>query len=104
MTKNIEEQCYLDLVNRPHQNRYVCIVWRTLSDNTLPLLTTKFVPSNVVLKELLWILKGQTDSKILHDNGGSKWIQRLFKDRDEGDLGPIYASRGRPVCLFGERV
>jgi thymidylate synthase len=113
MTKNIEEQCYLDLVNkcinhgdyrldRTKIGTFALFGERLvfdLSDNTLPLLTTKFVPSNVVLKELLWILKGQTDSKILHDNGVKIWDlngskdflnSRGFLDRDEGDLGPIY--------------
>ena len=73
MTKNIEEQCYLDLVNkcinqgdyrldRTKIGTFALFGERLvfdLSDNTLPLLTTKFVPSNVVLKELLWILKGR---------------------------------------------
>lgn len=57
MTKNIEEQCYLDLVNKGDYRLDRTKIGTCerlvfdLSDNTLPLLTTKFVPSNVVLKE-----------------------------------------------------
>jgi len=67
--------------------------------NSIPLLTTKFVPFKMVVKELLWFLKGQTDNKILQDQGVHIWDgnttrdfldKRGLKDYKEGDIGPMY--------------
>jgi thymidylate synthase len=69
-----------------------------------PLLTTKKLFVKGILKELLWMLKGQTDSKILEKQGVHFWNangsrefldSRGFVDRDEGDLGPIYGFQWR---------
>jgi len=64
-----------------------------------PLLTTKKMFWKGVTTELLWFLRGQTDSKILEKQGVNIWTgntSREFLDslghteRREGDGGPIY--------------
>lgn len=68
-----------------------------LRNNEFPLLTTKRVFWRGVVEELLWLIKGCTDSKLLakkgvhiwDDNGSRQFLDKLgFKDREEGDLGP----------------
>lgn len=76
---------------------------------SLPLYTTKFVSWKAVLKELLWILKGQTDSKILEAQGVPIWklnttrefldSRKLF-DYEEGDTGPLYGSLRFYGCQY----
>jgi len=55
-------------------------------------------------KELIWFIKGSTNSKILSDagvkiwdgNGSREFLDQLgFKDREEGDLGPVYGFQWR---------
>jgi len=67
--------------------------------NSIPLLTTKFVNINLVIKELLFFLRGETDSKILENQGVNIWkanTTRDFLDKNglnnlvEGDMGPMY--------------
>ena len=66
----------------------------------LPILTTKFVPLTIIIKELLWFLRGDTDAKILQKDGVKIWdgnSSREFLDNrglqhyEEGDLGSIYS-------------
>lgn len=66
---------------------------------TIPLYTTKFVSWRMVLSELLWFLRGETDSKILEAQGINIWKantsrefldNRGLKEYREGDLGPLY--------------
>jgi dihydrofolate reductase/thymidylate synthase len=48
-----------------------------------PLLTTKFVSHKNIIEELLWILRGDTDVKILEDRGVKIWsanVSREFLD------------------------
>jgi thymidylate synthase len=75
-----------------------------LEGGTLPLLTTKKMFVKGILKELLWIMKGQTNSKILDKDGVKFWNDnstRQFLDSrglhnyEEGDLGPIYGFQWR---------
>lgn len=75
-----------------------------LSSDALPLLTTKFVPFKMVVKELLWFLKGQTDNNILRAQGVYIWdgnTSRDFLDKRglgayrEGDIGPMYGFNWR---------
>ena len=47
---------------------------------TLPMITTKFVPFLLTLKELIFFLKGQTDSKILEQQGVSIWKQNTSRE------------------------
>jgi thymidylate synthase len=71
---------------------------------TIPVLTTKFVPFKMVVKELLWFLKGHTDNKILQEQGVHIWdgnTSRQFLDQrglshyKEGDIGPMYGYQWR---------
>ncbi|EEB09423.1 thymidylate synthase [Schizosaccharomyces japonicus yFS275] len=116
---NKEEQQYLDLIKRiletgelrndrtgtgtrsifaPPQLRF------SLSNNTLPLLTTKKVFLRGVLQELLWFLRGDTNAKHLTEkdihiwdgNGSREFLDKMgFFDRAEGDLGPVYGFQWR---------
>ena len=69
-----------------------------------PLLTTKRVFWRGVVEELLWMISGSTDSKklaakgvhIWDGNGGREFLDSMgFKDRREGDLGPVYGMQFR---------
>lgn len=70
----------------------------SLSDNNLPLLTTKKMFFNGIIHELLWFLKGQTNNKILQknnvhiwdDNTSSNFLKNNNLPYNEGDAGPIY--------------
>jgi thymidylate synthase len=68
-----------------------------LSKGTLPLFTTKRVAFKAVFEELLWFLRGCTDSmklsqkgvKIWDGNGSREALDKLgLMDRRVGDLGP----------------
>lgn len=70
-----------------------------LSNGLFPILTTKFVPLRLVFEELMFFLRGQTNSKILEDKGVNIWkpnSTREFLDSigknqySEGELGPMY--------------
>lgn len=67
--------------------------------SSIPLLTTKNVPFKMIIKELLWILQGHTDAKILQKQGVHIWdgnTSREFLDEQglhhypEGVLGAGY--------------
>lgn len=75
-----------------------------LRDNTMPLLTTKRVFWRGVVEELLWFIKGSTDSYKLKEkgvhiwdaNGSREFLDECgFKEREEGDLGPVYGFQWR---------
>ncbi|MEL7341888.1 MAG: thymidylate synthase, partial [Bacteroidota bacterium] len=64
-----------------------------------PAVTTKRLFFRGVVEELLWFLRGQTDSKILEDKGINIWKgnttrefldQKGLTDYPEGEAGPIY--------------
>ncbi|KAJ7594082.1 thymidylate synthase/dCMP hydroxymethylase domain-containing protein [Mycena floridula] len=76
----------------------------SLTDNTLPLLTTKRTFFRGIAEELLWFIHGCTDSTLLSkkgikiwDGNGSKAFleSRGLGDRREGDLGPVYGFQWR---------
>jgi thymidylate synthase len=76
----------------------------SLQNGTLPILTTKKVAWKTCLKELLWFIRGQTDNKILKDQGVHIWDangSRNFLDGrglnlyPEDILGPIYGFQWR---------
>ena len=76
----------------------------SLADNTLPLLTTKRTFLRGIVEELLWFVRGCTDSKLLSaegvkiwDGNGSKEFleKRGLGHRREGDLGPVYGFQWR---------
>jgi thymidylate synthase len=71
---------------------------------TIPVLTTKFVPWKSCIKELLWFLKGQTDVTLLQKEGVRIWdgnSSREFLDNrglhhlPEGDIGAGYGFNWR---------
>ena len=81
----------------------------TLKDGRFPMLTTKQVFWKAVVLELLWMISGSTDSKVLDRQGVKIWnantsketLKRLaiegydVKDYEEGDLGPGYGFQWR---------
>jgi dihydrofolate reductase/thymidylate synthase len=76
---------------------------------SIPLLTTKSVPWKHVIEELLWFMRGDTDSKILSKKGVRIWdgnTSRKFLDSrglylyDEGVLGKGYGWQWR---FFGAK-
>lgn len=75
-----------------------------LSNQIIPLLTTKRVFWRGVVEELLWFISGSTNANVLKDKGVHIWDKnssksflesRGFKDREEGDLGPVYGFQWR---------
>ncbi|KAK2462319.1 hypothetical protein APHAL10511_005625 [Amanita phalloides] len=78
----------------------------SLSDMTLPLLTTKKTFIRGIAEEIIWFISGCTDSKVLSQrgvkiwdgNGSKEFLEKrgLLKDgRREGDLGPVYGFQWR---------
>ncbi|XP_062501913.1 thymidylate synthase-like isoform X2 [Corticium candelabrum] len=112
-----EEQQYLDLIRNimDHGNRKADRTrvgthsifgaqMRFSLRNTFPLLTTKRVFWRGVVEELVWFIRGSTNAKELSDrnvkiwdaNGSRDFLDCLgMKDREEGDLGPIYGFQWR---------
>ncbi|CAD5230642.1 unnamed protein product [Bursaphelenchus okinawaensis] len=76
----------------------------SLRNGNMPLLTTKKVHWKAIVEELLWFIKGETNSKTLSAKGVKIWDangsrefldQYGFKHREVGDLGPIYGFQWR---------
>jgi len=71
--------------------------------DTFPLLTTKRVFWRGIVEELLWFIRGDTNSKHLEekgikiwsDNGSRKFLDSRGLNYEEGDLGPIYGFQWR---------
>lgn len=116
--QNLEEQNYLNLLKEVLENGETRMdrtgtgtkslfgkkLEFSLENNVLPVLTTKKIPIKSVIKELMWFLKGQTDSKILESQGVSIWkanTSRDFLDKrglshlEEGDAGANYSHQWR---------
>ena len=76
----------------------------SLKDGKIPILTTKKTAWKTCLKELLWFIRGDTDNKILQDQGVHIWdgnTSREFLDSRglnhyrEGLIGPGYGFQWR---------
>lgn len=88
----------------------------SLANGKIPILTTKKMAWKTCLKELLWFIRGETDNKLLVDQGVHIWdgnSSREFLDsrnltsNTEGILGPIYGRQWRNFnapynCATGE--
>jgi thymidylate synthase len=76
----------------------------SLANSTLPLITTKKTFLRGIIEELLWFIKGQTDSTLLSKKGVKIWDGNGSKEflekrglghRRIGDLGPVYGFQWR---------
>lgn len=116
LTLNKEENAYLSLLREVSENGVVrngrngetkSIFGKTLEFNlekTYPLLTTKKMFFKGIFEELMFFLRGQTDSKILENKKIGIWkgnTNREFLnsmgmvDRREGIMGPMYGYQWR---------
>lgn len=82
------------------------VFFRTLSHDLsqgFPLITLKKVFFRGVFEELMWMLKGETNSKILEEKGINIWKE--WADAS-GDLGPIYGKiwRNWPGSVWRDQI
>ena len=70
-----------------------------LTDNKIPLLTTKKMFTKGIIHEILWYLMGSTNIKYLVDNGIHIWD--AWAD-ENGELGPVYGSTWRNWPTYKE--
>jgi thymidylate synthase len=83
-----------------------------LSDGRFPLLTTKKMFFRGIVEELLFFIRGETDSKLLEAIGVNIWRPNTtrefldsngFHDRREGLMGPMYGFQWRSFnCMYDD--
>jgi thymidylate synthase len=121
---NLEEKSYLDLLSNILENGSIrkdrtgvgtksifgTQLRFSLADNILPILTTKKLFIRGVIEELLFFIRGETDTKKLEAKGVNIWkgnTTRQFLDNrgltdiSEGDMGKGYGFQYRN---FGGRI
>ena len=82
-----------------------------VSDN-FPLLTTKKMFLKGIIEELLFFIRGDTDTNILRDKGIRIWdgnTSREFLDKmgleyDVGDMGPMYGYQWNFLIKYNEKT
>jgi thymidylate synthase len=62
-----------------------------LTDNKIPLLTTKKMFWRAIVEELMWFVRGETNNKVLTEKGINIWTPNSKTE----DLGPIYGFQWR---------
>jgi len=117
MTSNLEEMQYLNLIQKilhrgtmeQGRNGNTLSVFGesmrfSLENGKIPILTTKKTAWKTCLKELLWFVRGETDNKLLQQQGVHIWdgnTTREFLDSrglhlyPEGMIGPGYGYQWR---------
>jgi thymidylate synthase len=115
--ENHEEQQYLNLIkqildngtweegrNGKTKSVFGNMMRFSLKDGKIPILTTKKTAWKTCLKELLWFIRGDTDNKLLQEQGVHIWdgnTSREFLDSRglrhyrEGLIGPGYGFQWR---------
>lgn len=114
LIKNINENIYLNILQktihsekRMTRNGYVYSYFgdqiQYNVSNTIPILTTKKMFIRGIIEELLFFIRGQTNSKILEEKNINIWKGNTNKEfliqnnlpYDEGDMGPMYGFQWR---------
>jgi len=115
--ENQEEQQYLNLIKNILENGtweegrngktksiFGNMMRFSLKDGKIPILTTKKTAWKTCLKELLWFIRGNTDNKLLQEQGVHIWDgnttrefldSRGLTDYREGLIGPGYGFQWR---------
>jgi thymidylate synthase len=113
----MEEKQYLNLLqnvlvnghdeetrNGPTRSLFGSSMRFSLSNGTIPILTTKKMAWKTCLKELLWFIGGNTDNRLLKEQGVHIWDANAssefrqsvgLDDYQEDLLGPIYGWQWR---------